>query len=253
MLLLEGMDILYENNECLIINKPAGMLVHGILSKKSNEEDKKKEETVVDWLLKHYPKVKKVGDAPLERPGIVHRLDKDTSGVLLIAKTQDFFDYAKNLFQTHEIKKTYCALVHGLIEKKGRIDVPIGLKAGSTKRSVHGRNMKMIKEAITDYEPIKCYSYITTLSSKREKEEWVTLLRAFPKTGRTHQIRVHLASIHHPIVGDALYGPKKNTFGLTHQFLHAESIEFSQSNGKRISVSAELPKELQSVLDHFSK
>ena len=180
-----------------------------------------------------------MGDAPQIRPGIVHRLDKDTSGVLIAARNQKFFDYLKNLFQNHEVKKTYLALVWGELKSGGVIEKPIGLKPGTVKRSVRARNMKMIKEAVTEYKPLNF------LGKNGEK---FTLVKLMPKTGRTHQLRVHMASINHPVVGDSLYGPKTNPWNLNRQFLHAESVEFTSAEGKRVKIEAGLPEELQKIL-----
>ena len=244
-----ALNIIYEDPDFLVVMKPAGMLVYGMLGKNS-------EETLVDMLRVRYPEIQNVGDKPEERPGIVHRLDRETSGVLLVARTQKFFEYAKRLFQNHEIQKTYCALTYGKLEKPGVITTPIGLKPGTTKRSVHGKRLKMMKEAVTEYIPLHTYLYTFTLSSGREKEEWYKLVRVMQKTGRTHQIRVHCASIGHAVVGDALYGShnaKENYFGLTRQFLHAEAIEFTSRAGKRMKIEAALPEELEKVLTLLKK
>jgi len=232
-------SIIYKNSDFIAVNKPAGLLVHAVKAHKTSEK------TLVQWLLENFPEVGEVGDpstgsGQVERPGIVHRLDKDTSGVLIVARNQQFFDYLKNLFQTNQVKKTYLALVFGEVQKGGVIDKPIGLKPGTTKRSVMARNMKMVKSARTEYKPIKVFD---------KKGEFFTLLRIIPKTGRTHQIRVHLASIGHPVVGDALYSRKENPFGAKRQFLHAESIEFSKKSGERIKIEAALPEELKQIID----
>lgn len=236
--------IIYEDHNFMALNKPAGMLVHG---DKKHGTGNTKQKTIVDWLLENYPEVKGVGDNPEERPGIVHRLDKDTSGVLIVPKNQAFFGYLKGLFQKHEVKKTYLALVWGEILNKGVINAPIGLKPGTVKRSVINKNLpagrqalKMVKEAITEYRHLKSFS---------KDNEKFTLLELIPKTGRTHQLRIHLTTIHHPIVGDSLYGPKKNPWNLERQFLHAKSIEFASASGKRIKLEAELPEELQKILE----
>src|ERR1700685_121466 len=127
-------EIVYENKNFLAINKPSGLLVHRA---KIANHTSSAEPTLVDWLLKHRPEIKNVGDDPAQRPGIVHRLDKDTSGIMLIPKTQEYFEYLKSLFQKHEIKKTYYAVVRGgLKEKEGTIDKPIGIRNGTLKRSV---------------------------------------------------------------------------------------------------------------------
>ncbi len=235
---LMEIKVIYETPDFLMINKPAGVLVHGIEGHASSN-------TLVDWLLKKYPKVKNVGDLPAGRQalpirqGIVHRLDKDTSGVILVCLNQDFFKYAKNLFQEHKIKKKYLALVWGAVSpQKGIIKKSIRIKDGAIKRTVW--RGKGEKEAITEYKVIKYF-------------DGFTLLEVMPKTGRTHQIRVHLTSIGHPIVGDSLYGHKENPFGLKRQFLHAESLEFNLINGSRIKIEAELPDDLKNVIEKLNE
>jgi len=227
--------IIYEDKDLIAINKPAGLLTHPIAGHP-------KEQSVAGWLLNNRPEIKGVGDEPVLRPGLVHRLDKDTSGVLVIARNQGFFNYLKNLFQKHQVIKTYLALVYGRLKNKGIIDRPIGLKSGTTRRTIYGKNIKMLKRAITEYKTLEHF--------KKSGQEF-SLIRVWPKTGRTHQIRVHLASIGHPIVGDGLYGPKNNPLGLTRQFLHAESIEFSKVNGRRMRIEADLPDDLKTVLDYL--
>lgn len=225
--------VIYEDKNFLALYKPAGVLVHQI-NLKSKTKNLKPESILVDWLLKRFPEVKNVGDEPQTRPGIVHRLDKDTSGVILVARNQKYFDYLKNLFQTRQIKKTYLALVYGKLEPKtGVIKKPISFKLGSIKRTVWKGRLE--KEAITEYKVIKFFPLFS-------------LVEVMPKTGRTHQIRVHLSSIGHPIVGDSLYGPKENPFGLKRQFLHAKSLEFNTEEGKRIKIEAELPEELKNII-----
>ena len=225
--------IIYDDKNFLALDKPAGLLVH--------QTKISKELTLVDWLLKYYPDIKNVGDPSASsgqvnlRPGIVHRLDRNTSGVILIAKNQKYFEYLKNLFQNRQIKKTYLALVYGEIKPKiGIIEKPISLKPGSVKRTIW--KGKMEKEAITEYKLVKFL-------------KGFSLVRVYPKTGRTHQIRIHLASIGYPIIGDNLYGPKTNPLKLNRLFLHAESLEFPVSEGRKIKIEAELPKELKEILD----
>lgn len=234
----KDIKVIYEDKNVVAINKPAHLLVHPY----GDGNDY----ALTDWLLKHYPEVKKVGDDPKTRPGIVHRLDKDTSGVILIPRTQEYFKYLKGLFQEHGIQKTYLALVWGKVqEKKGVIDKPISLKGGTTKRTVHGG--KMTKEALTEYEVAERFEYDDPEAEKRKVYEF-TLVRVWPKTGRTHQIRVHLASIGHAIVGDTMYGAKKNPLGIDRHFLHAESIEFTASEGHKLNIEAELSADLRKVL-----
>lgn len=228
----------YEDKNFIAVNKPAGLLVHPTAASS--------EKTLTDFLLKKYPEIKTVGDDPKARPGVVHRLDKDTSGVIVICRNQEYFEYLKKLFQTRDIKKTYIALVWGKIDpQKGIIDKPIGLKPGTTRHTVHGG--KMVKEAVTEYEVIK--SLIR--KDKSGKEEFFSLVKVMPKTGRTHQIRVHMAAIHHSIIGDPLYGKKGNPFGLERQFLHAQSLEFNIDGKKNVKIEAELPEDLRNVLSQL--
>lgn len=246
---MNKIEVIYKDQNFLVINKPAGLLVHQVSGVKHQEL------TLADWLIKNYPEVKKISDpyyrksglarhssAEAERRwGIVHRLDKDTSGIMVVARNQKTFDYLKSLFQKHLIQKTYIALVVGRVkDKTGRIEKPIGIKSGTARRSVFAKKMKMVKEAITEYRVIKFVKL---------KDNDFTLLEVMPKTGRTHQIRVHLASIGHPVAGDKLYGGKRTKVeGLGRQFLHAQSVEFTDPNGKRMRFEAELPEELAILL-----
>ncbi len=225
---MEEPTIIFENEDFVVIDKPAGLMVHAarISSKRRSAVMREAEPTLVDWLLARYPEIKKVGDDPALRPGIVHRLDKATSGVMLIARTQTSFEQLKKLFQEHRMQKTYFAVAWGVpVKKRGIIDAPIGIKNGSLKRSVH--SSKMAKAAITEYSVVKAMGDRA-------------LLKVTPKTGRTHQIRVHLASIGHPIVGDALYG-KKTEAGAGRLMLHAGGIAFEGGAGNRFEFESPLP------------
>ena len=215
-------EIIYENKDILVINKPSGLQVHAA---RVSGAPRAHELTLVDWLLKRYPEIRSVGDDPELRPGIVHRLDKDTSGVMLVARDQKYFEYLKSLFQKHEIKKTYLAFVAGIpATKRGTIDAPIGIRNGTMKRSV--RSAKMAKSAVTEYRTLKEF-------------DGYSILEISPKTGRTHQIRVHLASIGHPVLGDRLYGPKNQPAWADRLMLHALSIEFTAADGKRMKFEAD--------------
>lgn len=221
--------VIHQEKDFLVINKPAGWLVHGI----KNQESGIRENILTEWLLKQYPEIKSVGDDPIWRPGIIHRLDKETSGVILIARNQVAFEYFKKQFQEHKIKKIYLTLVCGVPrEKEGIIEKPIGLKSDSIKRTVHVQKAKMVKEAITKYKV------------KKIIDEKYSLLEVEPLTGRTHQIRVHLASIGHPVVGDKLYGQKKCELKIDRQFLHAESLELTAPDGRRLKFAVDLPDDL---------
>lgn len=228
-------EVLFENKDLLVINKPAGLLVHGVFDKHGAKHN---ELTLTDWLAKNYPETKKVGDVPSQRGGIVHRLDRETSGAMVVARNQNAFEYLKKLFQDKKVQKTYITLVWGKVkDKEGVIDKAISIKDGTVKRTVF--KGKMTREAVTSYKVMKF------LKSKEGDE--FTLVEVQPKTGRTHQIRVHMASIGHPVVGDKLYGKKGSLPGLDRQFLHASKIEFESPSG-RIRCEAPVPKELESVL-----
>lgn len=226
-------SIIYESLNFLAVFKPAGILTHPVPSKTTPQE------TLVSYLIAKYPEIGTVGDNPQNRPGIIHRLDKNTSGVLIIARNNHFFNYFKNLLQTHLVVKTYLALVYGEVKKDLLIEKPIGLISGTIKRSATAKKMKMIKPAVTLIKPLQIFEH---------ENKKLTLLKVFPKTGRTHQIRVHLSSVSHPVVGDFLYGPKQNPFNLNQYFLHASAIEFTSENGKRLKIEADLPPELESLL-----
>ena len=230
------MKIIYEDTDILALNKPAGLLVH-------HTSKNEKEETLTDWLVKNYPEVSNVGDDPENRPGIVHRLDKDTSGVIVVARNKESFEYLKTQFQEMAVEKTYHAIVFGSPKNdKGVIEGTISLKPGTTKRTVH--RGKMPKEAVTEYKVL-------------ERFENAALVEIYPKTGRTHQVRVHLASINHPVFGDNLYSSKtsRKIFipKLERQMLHAYRVVFSKANGKKITLLAEEPDDFKAVLQYLRK
>ncbi len=236
--------ILYEDKDILVIDKPAGLVVHGDGRSISLTTGKTKEKTLVDWLISKYPEIKNVGEPgrnakgeEIERSGIVHRLDRETSGVMLVCKTQEAFEYFKEQFKKREIQKTYRAFVFGEVKgDKGRIDRPIGrsstdFRKWSAQRGARGE----MREAITEYKVLsrgKGYSYI----------------EVYPKTGRTHQIRVHLKAVNHPLVSDSLYTPnRENDLGFKRLALHSYSIKFKDLNGEEKEVKAELPDEFISA------
>jgi 23S rRNA pseudouridine1911/1915/1917 synthase len=238
-------EVIFENSDFVVVNKPAGLMVHAarVSERRRFDEARVSEPTLVDWLLVRYPEIRNVGDEPTLRPGIVHRLDKATSGVMIVARTQASFEHLKKLFQDHRMRKTYFAIVRGIPKnKKGVIDAPIGIKNGSLKRSIH--SSKMAKEAVTEYVVEKEIA-APAKGSGGEKEQ-CAFLKVNPKTGRTHQIRVHLASIGHPIVGDVLYGKKMPRIGdeaggAARLMLHAASLAFADDNGNSYEFEAPLP------------
>ena len=232
-----NIEIIDKTKEFLIINKPAHLTVHGANHIKSI--------TLVDLLLKKFPSLKKIGEDPA-RPGIVHRLDKEVSGLMVIPRTQDSFDNIKMQFQKRIVKKTYTALVYGAINKEAdEIKFPI-------KRSADGFKMAAIPE--TNKKKINLDGRIS-ITEFRILKHFInyTLLQIRIKTGRTHQIRVHLLAYGHPIVGDNLYNTKKtreqNTkLNLNRLFLVANKLSFTDLKGKLCEYVIDLPLELTNFL-----
>ncbi len=229
---------IYEDEDVLVLNKPAGLQVHPAPNGDTTQK------TLVDWIKENRPEILGVGDDPLLRPGIVHRLDKDTSGVLVVAKNQSTFEFLKKQFQEKVLQKTYMALVYGNIKNnEGIINRPIGKsRSDFRKRSSFDNLRGKIREAITEYKVLQRFKDFT-------------FIECYPKTGRTHQIRVHMKFIGHPIVGDILYGGRKKIppEGLARQFLHANSIEITLPNGTKALFEADLPADLEGVLKTLQK
>lgn len=220
--------IVFENDDFLIVDKPAGLLVHPVTLKD--------EDTLANALVNKYPEIVNVGEDPL-RPGIVHRLDKDTSGLIIVAKNQKSFKILKDKFQKRQIHKAYYALVYGKLKNKiGEIDAPITRSKSKFNRRKISFDKEMGKEALTRYEVEKEY-------------DDVSLLRAYPETGRTHQIRVHLASMSNFVIGDNEYGSKKinSKYNIARQFLHAFQIDFTYKKTK-YHFESKLPADLAKVL-----
>ncbi|MFC1678406.1 RluA family pseudouridine synthase [Patescibacteria group bacterium] len=235
-------EIVFENNNYLVINKPAGLLVHGA--------GHIKEPSLIDELEKKYPEITKVGEDP-NRPGIIHRLDKLVSGLMVIARSQEAFENLKQQFQKRTIKKYYTALVFGkIIADEGEINFPIdrspkGHKMMALAPTVKGETNPQGKAAITKYIVKKRFINYTLLK-----------LRII--TGRTHQIRVHLAAFGHPVVGDDLYGNKKaksknQKLETKRIFLVADELEFMSLDGQEKKFSIKLPHELNNFLENYAK
>ncbi len=218
------LEILYEDANVIAINKPAGMVVHSGAGRTSG--------TLVNALLHRFGTLSGVGGDV--RPGIVHRLDQFTSGVILVARTNAAHRHLAQQFSSRKIEKVYLALVHGRVKsEQGRITAPIARdpvrRIRMTARIASGR------AALSEFKVLKRYSKFT-------------LLQVRIGTGRTHQIRVHLASIGHPVVGDKLYGAPPSPLG--RYFLHARQITFSiPGSDKPVTVTAPLPSQLQEFLD----
>ncbi len=228
--------IIFANDEFLVINKPAGLIVHSA--------EHIKEVTLADLLLKKYPELKEAGEDD-NRPGIVHRLDKDASGLMVVARTQKSFANLKKQFSSRQAKKEYLALVHGKIKKdEGEIDFPI-------KRSAAGNRQAAVPESYDDKKEKarKAKTYFKAI----KKFVNYTLLSLKTKTGRKHQIRVHLAAYGHPIVGDSLYHTKKTKelnkkLNLGRIFLAAVKLGFKDLSGKKYEFEIKLPKKLADFL-----
>lgn len=216
--------IVFEDNDVLIINKPAYLVVH--------PDNTYKDNTLSDFVVENYPQIKNVGQSL--RPGIVHRLDKDTSGLIIVAKNQKSYDYLIEVFKNRQIEKKYFALVYGILkEKKGIIVYSLEKKG-----KVRARLSKTSKPAVTRYEVIK------------EFGDKFSLLDVKIETGRTHQIRVHLAKIGHPIVGDQEYKFRKmEDTELKRQFLHSHYLKFKLLNGVEKEFNIDLPEDLQLFLN----
>lgn len=246
-------EIIFENEDILAINKPAGLIVHA--------DGKTNEPTVADWIIDNYPEIQGVGEPMIInpgtekeivilRPGIVHRLDRDTSGVLIVAKTQASFLNLKAQFQDRDIEKIYRTLVWGLVkEDKGVIDRPIGrsksdFRRWSAERFARGE----IRPAITEY---KVLARITDIEpdpgetpQQRKISHQFSYVEVYPKTGRTHQIRVHLKAINHPMVADGLYAPRHPlVLGFKRTALHAYQIKVRDTKGDDYAIQAPLPED----------
>lgn len=234
--------VLYEDHDIVAIDKPAGIAVH--------PDGKTKEKTISDWMLKNYPESKDVGDplGEIERPGIVHRLDRDTSGVLLLVKNQKAHMWLKEQFQEHTIRKVYVCIVNGWVKnERGVVNKPIGRSPNDFRKRLAGRGARgEMREAITEYKVLNRFTSPNPLLSGEGKGEVnkFTTLEVRPKTGRTHQIRVHMKYLNHPIVGDALYNPSGTVpEGITRMALHAKSIDFENLAGERIKIESKIPQE----------
>lgn len=228
------LSIIYDDDDIIAVNKPAGLLVHAAHSGDTRE-------SVSLWAAERFPNMKGVGEkfvlpdgGAVERSGIVHRLDRDTSGVLLLAKHQKAFEYLKEQFQGRTITKTYNAIVYGKMkESNGVVDTPIGRSRGDVRKKSAGKHAQgRIREAKTLYKRLAANNDFSFVEVQ-------------PLTGRTHQIRAHLKSIGHPVVCDELYAQKKVCPVPPGRLaLHAKAIEFTALSGARLRLEAPLPEEL---------
>lgn len=259
--------IIFEDNDVLVLDKPAGMIVN-------RSDTTRGEKTVQEWVeekfriknhelrIKDSDKLSKDEDSETdytspnyyekvfyERAGIVHRLDKETSGILIVAKTPKSFENLQKQFKERIVKKTYVALVHGEVKpKEGEIKAAVGRLPWNRMRF---GVLSGGREAVTKYKVV-CSMYYVSGNSK----EPVSLLELYPQTGRTHQIRVHVKYINHPIFADFLYAGRKTARSdrtiLSRVFLHAAKISFAHpATGEQIALESPLPLELQKFLDSY--
>lgn len=220
-------EIIYADSDIIVINKPPGVAIHSGGSVSGP--------TAVDFLLKNFPELRKVGEDP-SRPGIVHRLDKDTSGVMVVARNQKSFAALKELFQKRLVEKMYWAIVCGRPRlRQGAINLPIGrIAKNPTKRGVAADHstIRGAREAVTAYRVLKSGAACSLFELK-------------PQTGRMHQLRVHLKAIGHPVACDIKYGGKNVCCpqGAKRQLLHAKALSFSFPEGRRLRFEAEPPSD----------
>lgn len=236
-----SLNIIYEDKDVIVLNKQAGISVHPSVNEPKG--------TLIDALLAKYPELKGVGEDPL-RPGIVHRLDKDTSGLLVVARNQKTFEFLKKEWQSSQVIKKYLALVWGHPKDKGEIKSELTRSLKDFRRRMVIRSDKnRTKElkgklAITEYKVVKSY-------------KGFSLVEVFPKTGRMHQIRIHMASLGHPVVGDKVYGKRREISGglspVGRQFLHAFYLSFSLPDGKKLALETDLPEDLEKILAKLEK
>lgn len=238
--------VVYEDDDMLVIDKPAGMVVHPSPGHDSG--------TLVHAVLHHCPQLKGVGGE--QRPGIVHRLDKETSGLIAVAKHDQALRYLQAQFKERTVYKQYLALVEGrMTPPRGRINAPIGRHPTNHTRQIVLPPDAMTgestgREAITDYEVLAVYA--APVSGTSNAVATFSLVSAELHTGRTHQIRVHFAWRQHPVVGDTIYGFKRQRIALDRHFLHAHRLRLRlPCDDEEHEFVAPLPGELQAVLDQL--
>jgi 23S rRNA pseudouridine1911/1915/1917 synthase len=257
-------QIIFEDAEVLVLNKPSGLVVHS--------DGRTIEYTLADWLVENYPEMEEVGEPwsteakgdevlVIPRPGIVHRLDRETSGILLVAKTQEMYEHLKEQFKNRQVQKEYRVILNGAFKDKQVedaddlaamddissdvkiIDKPVGRSPSDFRKwsAQPGARGKM-REAITRYEVIENIGV---------GNDGFSYVKACPKTGRTHQLRVHFKAIHHTVLGDKLYGTKKQRnigIQIPRTILHAYRISFLTLLGEKVEHIAPLPSDFADVL-----
>ncbi|MBI2182432.1 MAG: RluA family pseudouridine synthase [Deltaproteobacteria bacterium] len=246
------LQILFEDDDCLVVNKAPGLTVHPAGGRNSG--------TLVNALLHHCPSLQGIGGE--RRPGIVHRLDKDTSGAMIVAKNSFAMQRLAAQFKERGVNKEYLALVWGKMKSNaGVIDRPIGRHRSDRKRMSSVRFSSRSRDAVTEWR----VEQVFPLSSDSREARWVSLLRLKPRTGRTHQIRVHLADLGHPLVGDRVYGHKRNmalhkgsilayVMDFPRQVLHAEKLGINHPRTReRMEICAPPPDDIRGLLRQLSE
>ncbi len=248
--------VLYEDENVIVFNKPSGLMIHA--------DGRSDEYTLADYVLDNYPETSGVGEplvlergrpgeTKVDRPGIVHRLDRDTSGAIVVARNQAAFLYLKRQFKEHEIKKVYQAIVSGNVKNDtGIIDAPIGRSRSDfrvrTTQDLHTNDARgRLRDAVTRYKVLARYN-----------KEWqgkltpLSLVEVYPLTGRTHQIRTHFKTIRHPLLADPLYSATKKREGYPFEaartMLHASKITFKTKEAGEIIVEAPRPADFEAIL-----
>jgi 23S rRNA pseudouridine1911/1915/1917 synthase len=239
---MENIEIFFEDDNLLVLDKPAGILVHPTQAKETD--------TLADWLIQKYPETKNLDWPDKTRPGIVHRLDKDTSGLIIIAKNPEILEKMQSQFKTHDIKKTYQALVWGkVVPPEGKIEAAIVRDKTNDRMKTQEMTFTFtrgtVRPSVTFYKTIGLYTYKTTPLS---------LVEVYPQTGRMHQIRVHFKHLGYPLIGDQIYFNKPSKriskeLNFTRQFLHAVKLHFTHPiTGKEMAFESKLAEELKQIL-----
>lgn len=235
-----NIKIIHQEKDFLVLNKPSGISVHG--------DGKREEKTLADWLLENFPEIKGVGEnlvtsegVEIEKPGIVHRLDKETSGIILVALNKKTYEFFKKQFKNREIKKVYHLFAYGNIKDDL---VTVNQSIGKDRKDFRRRTTKnprgKVREAITDLKILKRGKF---------KEDIFVFIEARPKTGRMHQIRVHMKHLNCPIVCDRLYAPKRGSIlGFDRLALHAKKLTFKTMNGEEVDFESEYPEDFKSAI-----
>lgn len=246
---MSDIRIIDETEDFWVIDKPAGLMTHS--------DGKTTERTVVDWVLEQRPDIALVGEpwkSPsgelIPRPGIVHRLDKDTTGALVIAKTQEMYDWLKEQFRARAVEKEYRAFVHGIIiESSGVVDKPIGRSSADFRRFSAQRGARgVMRDARTKFIVLNRLTHNT-----HHFEDWnsngYSYIALIPETGRTHQLRVHMKALHHPIVSDPLYaGSLGKGLGCETIALHAFKLAFPLKDGTTLRFTSPLPSQFTRIV-----